>query len=148
MCMGSLTLIFTRSFKTLQPTRPFGLVTSKFDWQSLKTSVKEPIQNRLNFYATFTKHWKKLLEPLKTASEILSSTIALTAHFYGTLVLVRVTGPIRSDCLFGGHGRGFQHSKSHGTQHPKTFELTNKFERVRITSMGNGSTKYSCQHKS
>ena len=34
MCVASLTLIFTRSVGTLQPTRPLGRVGSKFNWPS------------------------------------------------------------------------------------------------------------------
>ena len=39
MCVASLTLIFTRSVGTLQPTRPLGRVGSKFNWPSGVTAV-------------------------------------------------------------------------------------------------------------
>ena len=85
MCMGSLMLIFTRSFKTWQPTRPYGLVTSKFDRQSLKTSVKigyVVIPHLQSRYSLSKLPRKYAICPRRSPWQL--------AHCYRALALVRV----------------------------------------------------------
>ena len=66
MCMGSLPLTFTKSFATLQPTRPLGRVGSKLDWYSYGQCQRS---NSKCFLLTLTNQIQRP-NPLKTVSKI------------------------------------------------------------------------------
>ena len=78
MCVASLTLIFTRSVGTLQPTRPFKM--GFYSYPTLRMQIQP-------------------LNSLKTVSKVgdVSSTIAMTAHCFGALSQVRAIG----HCVIG-----------------------------------------------
>ena len=99
MCVASLTLIFTRSVGTLQPTRPLGRVGSKFNWSSEDQCQRSHSKSFFYFFYPTLRMQIQPLDSLKTVSKVgdLSSTIAMTVHCFGTLSQVRAIG----HCVIG-----------------------------------------------
>ena len=92
MCVATLTLIFTRSVCTLQPTRP--LVGSKFNWLSEDQCQRSHSKwVGFCFYPTL-KMQIQPLNSLKTVSKVsdLCLTIIMTARCLGALSQVRAIG--------------------------------------------------------
>ena len=128
-----LTLIFPRSVGTLQPTRPNGLVGSKFNWP--KISVKEAIQNGCFVFIPHLKGKYRQLIVLKLSRKSAISPRCSPLRF---IVLVRSLRSARLGSawlvknvtyfnLIGkidGCVREFQRSQYKFSSHPKTLELT------------------------
>ena len=136
MCVASLTLIFTRSIGTLQPTRPLGRVGSKFNWPSedqcqrshskwdfvfiphLECKYSHLILSKLSRKSPICPRWSPWLRIVLVRS--LRSARLDTAWLVKSVTYFDLIGYI------GGCVREFQRSKYKFSSHPKTLELTDK----------------------
>ena len=93
MCVASLTLIFTRSVGTLQPTRPLGRVGSKFNWPSEDQCQRS--HSRLVF--VFIPHLKSRYSLLIVSKLPRKSAICPQRSTWRLIVLVRSLRSARLD---------------------------------------------------
>ena len=135
--MASLTLIFTRSSGTLQPTRSLGRVSSNFNWQSEDRCQR----THSKWVFIFILHLKSKYSHLILSKLSRKSTIAMTAHYFGALPQVHAIGHcvidqecdlLWPDCW----GREFQHSKYKFSSDPKILKLTGKCGMIAFISIG------------
>ena len=130
MCVASLTLIFTRSVGTLQPTRPNGLVGSKFNWPSEDQCQR----SHSKWVFVFIPYLKSKYNQLMVSKLSRKSAICPRRSPWRLIVLVRSLRSARLDTawlvksvtyfnLIGWIGwcvREFQRSKYKFSSHPKT----------------------------
>ena len=93
MCVASLTLIFTRSVGTLQPTRPLGRVGSKFNWPSEDQCQR----NHSKWVFVFIPHLKSKYNQLIISKLSRKSAICPRRSPWRLIVLVRSLRSARLD---------------------------------------------------
>ena len=130
MCVASLTLIFTKSVGTLQPTRPLGRVGSKFNWPSEDQCQR----SHSKWVFVFIPHLECKYSHLILSKLSRKSTICPRRSPWLRIVLVRSLRSMRLDTAWlvknmtyfdliakiGGCFREFQRSKYKFSSHPGT----------------------------
>ena len=93
--MAPLTLIFTRSVGTLQPTRPLGRVGSKFNWPSEDQCQR----SHSKWVFVFIPHLKSKYSQLIVSKLSRNSAICPRRSSWRLIVLVRSLRSARNDFI-------------------------------------------------